>query len=71
MSALVGYSDYGRIATVRTISSVSNINKITILTYLQRCFTASKNNPQFSAVPSAKNVRLRANVIEVVGAHLN
>jgi hypothetical protein len=55
----------------RTISSVSNIIKIRVLTYLQRCFTASKNNPQFSAVPSAESARLRANVIEVVVVHLN
>lgn len=53
MSALVDYSDYGRIATVRAISSVSNIKKIRILTYLQRFLTASKNNPKFSVVPSA------------------
>jgi hypothetical protein len=71
MSALVGYSDYGRIATVRTTSSVSDINKICILTYLQRCLTASKNIPHIFAVPSAKSATLSANVIEVVGAHLN
>jgi hypothetical protein len=55
MSALVGYLDYARTATVRTISSLSNINKIRILTFLQCCFTASKNNTQFSGVPSAKS----------------
>lgn len=71
MSASVDYSDYGSIVIVRTVSSASNISTIRILTYLQRCFTASKNNSQFAAVPSAESARLRENVIEVVVAHLN